>query len=176
MNMIITNTVAEDLGVLEELFLHAIQYQQTKTGNSWQEMNRPLIEREIREQLHWKILETGQIACFFSVAYTDRLIWGEKDADPSIYLHRIVTNPAFRGKGYVKHILSWAGEFGRSNGKQYVRLDTDMDNRRLNEYYRECGFVFCGIKQFHDENDPTIPRHYLRSGLSLFEKRIDQHT
>lgn len=170
--MLITNTVAGDLDVLEELFRQAIQYQQTKTANSWHGMNRPLIEQEIRERMHWKIVEADQIACFFSVLYSDRLIWDEKDADPSIYLHRIVTNPSFRGKGYVKHILAWAEEFGRANGKQYVRLDTGRDNRRLNDYYRECGFVFCGIKQFDDENNPAIPRHYLGSGLSLFEKRI----
>jgi predicted GNAT family N-acyltransferase len=171
--MLITHTTIEDLDVLEDLFGLAIQYQQSRSGHSWRGMNRPLIEKEIREGYHWKIVEEGRIACFFSIAFNDRLVWDERDADPSIYLHRIVTNPAFRGREYVKHIVAWAEAFGRAAQKQWVRLDTGRDNERLNAYYLQCGFVFCGIKQFEDDGDPSVPKHYLGSGLSLFEKKID---
>jgi ribosomal protein S18 acetylase RimI-like enzyme len=171
--MLITHTTIEDLNVLEELFNLAIQYQQSKSSHYWRGMNRALIETEIREQLHWKIIEEDQIACFFSIAFNDRLIWDERDADPSVYLHRIVTNPAFRGRGYVKHIVAWAEVFGRAAQKKWVRLDTSRDNERLNAYYQQCGFVFCGIKRFEDESDPSIPRHYLGSGLSLYELPIN---
>ena len=170
--MTITHTTIEDLDTLEALFGLAIQYQQSKSGHFWRGMNRPLIEKEIREQLHWKIMEENQIACFFSIAFNDRLVWDERDADPSIYLHRIVTNPAFRGKGYVKQIVDWAEAFGRATHRQWVRLDTGLDNERLNAYYRQCGFLFCGIKQFDNDSDPSVPRHYLGSGLSLYERPI----
>jgi GNAT superfamily N-acetyltransferase len=170
--MTITHTTIEDLGVLEELFGLAIQYQQSKSSHFWRGMNRPLIEKEIREHLHWKIVDDDQVACFFSIAFNDRLIWDARDAEPSVYLHRIVTNPRFRGRGYVKHIVAWAEAFGRALGKQWVRLDTGRDNAKLNAYYQECGFVFCGIKQFDDDGDPSIPRHYLGSGLSLYERPI----
>jgi ribosomal protein S18 acetylase RimI-like enzyme len=170
--MTFTHTVPDDLEVLEELYRLAIEYQRTRTANPWQGMNRPLIEKEIHGQLHWKIIEEDRIASFFSVAFSDRLVWDERDADPSIYLHRIVTNPSFRGRGYVKHIVAWAEEVGRAMGKHYIRLDTGRDNRRLNAYYSECGLEFCGIKQFDDTGDPAVPRHYLGSGLSLFERKI----
>ncbi|HXB95440.1 MAG TPA: GNAT family N-acetyltransferase [Puia sp.] len=170
--MTFTHTVPEDLEVLEELYRLAIEYQRTRTANPWQGMNRPLIEKEIHEQLHWKIIDEGCIASFFSVAFSDRLVWDERDADPSIYLHRIVTNPSFRGRGYVKHIVAWAEDFGRAMGKLYIRLDTGRDNQRLNAYYSECGFKFSGVKQFDDPGDPAVPRHYLGSGLSLYERKI----
>ena len=142
--MTITHTTIEDLDILEDLFGLAIQYQQSKSSNSWHGMNRMLIENEIRENLHWKIVEEDQIACFFSIAFNDRLVWDDRDAEPSIYLHRIVTNPTFRGKGYVKHIVAWAEAYGRTAGMHWVRLDTHRDNERLNAYYQQCGFVFCG--------------------------------
>ena len=170
--MTIVPTDIADLGELEKLYALAIEYQRSRTANPWQGMNKPLIEKEIAGRLHWKIMEKDTIACFFSIAFTDRMVWDERDADPSIYLHRIVTNPDFRGKGYVRHIVAWAEEYGRSMGKDYVRLDTGRDNRRLNEYYRECGFEYRGIKQFPDDADPAVPRHYLGSGLSLFERKI----
>jgi ribosomal protein S18 acetylase RimI-like enzyme len=168
----ITLSTLQDLNRIEELFHLAIQYQKTRSGNAWHGMDRNLIEYEIRNHLHWKILEAGEIACFFSIALTDRLVWEQRDEEPSVYLHRIVTNPVFRGRGYVQQILSWAEEFGRERQLQYVRLDTNRDNQRLNDYYREVGFELCGFRKFEDGSDPAIPRHYLGSGLSLFEKRI----
>ena len=170
--MDIINTTTGDLEVLQELFNQAIQYQLSKSSNAWHGMNRTLIEQEIREKLHWKVVEEGQIACCFSIAFTDRMVWDERDADPSIYLHRIVTNPVFRGRGYVRQIVAWAETFGRAGGKRFIRLDTNRDNQRLNDYYQECGFVFCGFKQFSDDSDLSVPRHYLGSGLSLYEKAI----
>jgi ribosomal protein S18 acetylase RimI-like enzyme len=170
--MNIINTTTADLEILQELFGQAIQYQLSKSVNAWHGMNRALIEQEIREKLHWKVVEEGQIACCFSLAFTDRMVWDERDVDPSIYLHRIVTNPAFRGRGYVRQIVGWAEDFGRARGKRFIRLDTNRDNQRLNAYYQECGFVFCGFKQFSDASDLSVPRHYLGSGLSLYEKAI----
>lgn len=170
--MTIIPTDIADLGELEKLYALAIEYQRSKTANPWRGMNRPLIEKEIADGMHWKIVEDDAIACFFSIAFTDRMVWDERDVDPSIYLHRIVTNPRFRGKRYVRHIVAWAEEYGRSMGKQFIRLDTGRDNQRLNDYYRECGFEYRGIKQFPDDTDPAVPRHYLGSGLSLFERKI----
>ena len=168
-------TTTGDLPLIRELFSAAIQYQKLKFGKHWHGMNEILVEEEIRERLHWKILDEDQIGAFFSIAYTDALVWDEKDADPAIYLHRIVTNPAFRGKSYVRHITAWAESHGRDAGKLFVRLDTDRENVKLNAYYQECGYVFCGIKKFDDDdNNPLIPRHYLGPGLSLYERKIIQ--
>jgi ribosomal protein S18 acetylase RimI-like enzyme len=164
----------DDLPVIRELFEKAIEYQSVKFGKHWQGLNEPQLVREIGHRLHWKIVETDVIAAFFSIAFTDGLIWEERDADPAIYLHRIVTNPAYRGRGYVGAITAWAENFGRAAGKLFVRLDTDVDNSRLNKYYRECGYVFCGVKKFtnKDRANSDIPLHYFGSGLSLFERAI----
>src|SRR6201996_822759 len=83
-SMIITNTVFADLDTLDALFDEAIAYQRSRfPSHVWQKMNRPLITREIEEKLHWKIMEEGQIAGFFSMLYTDAMVWDERDADPS---------------------------------------------------------------------------------------------
>ncbi|MBS1497416.1 MAG: hypothetical protein JSU03_06735 [Bacteroidetes bacterium] len=60
------------------------------------------------------------ICCIFATAYNDPIIWGQKDEAPSIYLHRIVTNPVFRGKNYVLNIIDWAKEFGAKHQKKYI--------------------------------------------------------
>jgi ribosomal protein S18 acetylase RimI-like enzyme len=170
--LIITESTLDDVPEIRDLFAAAIEYQKTKSGNPWRGLNEPGLINEISNRLHWKILEGNRIAAFFSIAFTDRLIWDERDADPAIYLHRIVTNPAFRGRGYVNAITDWAEAYGREAGKLFIRLDTDRDNARLNAYYQQCGYTNCGIKTFHDTNNPLIPKHYFGSGLSLYEKPI----
>ena len=162
----------DDVPAIRELFGAAIDYQKQKFGKHWHGINEAELVKEIAGQLHWKIMEEDRIAAFFSIAFTDALIWEERDADPAIYLHRIVTNPAFRGRRYVNAITGWAEAYGREAGKAFIRLDTDRDNTRLNAYYQECGYQFCGIKIFHDHDNPAIPKHYFGSGLSLYERRI----
>jgi len=169
-----TPTTIDDLPVIRELFAAAIAYQKVKFGKHWHGLNEAQLLSEIDNHLHWKIVETDAIGAFFSIAFTDELIWEERDSEPAVYLHRIVTNPLYRGKGYVGAITNWAENFGRAAGKRFVRLDTDVDNSRLNVYYREHGYVFCGVKKFTDKDraNINIPLHYFGSGLSLFERAI----
>lgn len=174
--MIITQSIPDDVPVIRELFAAAIEYQKQKVDNHWHELNEAGLVKEIAEQLHWKIMEKDRIAAFFSIAFTDALIWDERDADPAIYLHRIVTNPSFRGRGYVGAITDWAEAYGGEAGKAFVRLDTDRNNTRLNAYYQQCGYTFCGTKTFHDTSNPLIPKHYFGAGLSLYEKPIGKRT
>ncbi|HET6255788.1 MAG TPA: GNAT family N-acetyltransferase [Puia sp.] len=171
-----TPTTIEDLPVIRELYVAAIEYQKIKFGKHWYGLNEPGLIREIGERLHWKIMEGDRIAAFFSICFTDALVWDERDADPAIYLHRIVTNPDFRGRGYVARITAWAEAYGREAGLRFVRLDTNRSNTRLNAYYQQCGYTFCGVKIFHDTNNPLIPKHYLFDGLSLYEKPISELT
>lgn len=171
-SMNIIPSASDDIPEIRRLFYAAIEFQKTKTENPWRGLNDAALIREIENGLHWKIKEADQIAAFFSIAFTDQLIWDEWDADPAIYLHRIVTNPEFRGRGYVTAITDWAEAFGREAGKVFIRLDTGRDNVRLNAYYQQCGYTFCGFKTFDDPTNPLIPQHYFGSGLSLYEKRI----
>ena len=46
--------------------------------------------------------------CVWTVAFSDPLIWEEKNKDAAIYIHRIATNKKHRGHHYVKNIVTWA--------------------------------------------------------------------
>ena len=88
-----------------------------------------------------------------------------------MYIHRIVTNPEFRGRGYVRAITGWSIEHARSRGLRFVRMDTWGDNLKLIDYYRDCGFRFLGLTTAMES--PSMPKHYKGIELSLFE--IDLH-
>ena len=120
---IVPSTIT-DLDIIFSLFNHAIHYQKRNGFDIWPQFRTQLVETEILENRHWKILDGNTIVCVFSVLYNDPIIWKDKDSDPSIYLHRIAVNPLFKGKGIMMVIKQWTIEHAKEKKKKYVRMDT----------------------------------------------------
>ncbi len=102
--------------------------------------------------------------------FTDPLIWEEKNNDPSVYIHRIATNPAFRGRNLVEQIVTWSKTYAKQHAKQFVRLDTVGKNEGLIAYYQKCGFRFLGLSTLN--NTEGLPAHYHNATVTLFELKV----
>ncbi|MBL7804884.1 MAG: GNAT family N-acetyltransferase [Saprospiraceae bacterium] len=159
-----------DIDAIFVLYDHAIAHQKAVSDQYWLPFERARVEAELAAGCIWKIVVEGQIACVFLVAYSDPHIWGERDRDPSVYLHRIATNPDFRGRNFVAAIVEWAKHHGRALGKKYLRLDTWADNLRLKTLYEHCGFRFLGVER--PANPAALPSHYSTVVLGMFEMEI----
>ena len=167
---IITATTS-DFDLIFDLYDKAIEFQKTVFDKHWLGFDADLVRREIDENRLWKIQVGGETACIFSVAYEDPIIWGEGSDDSAIYIHRIVTNPDFRGRGYVKAIAEWARAHAHENALRYIRMDTWGDNLKLRQYYTACGFEYKGVVT--PAKSPTLPKHYSGISLGLFEIDIE---
>jgi ribosomal protein S18 acetylase RimI-like enzyme len=165
--MQILSSEPNDLSAIFELYDEAVAYQKTKFNKHWLPFDKAMVEREIAEKKQWKIMEEGAMACIFAIAYEDPFIWKEKNKDPAIYIHRIVTHPAWHGRHYVKAIIDWAKVHAAENGKQFIRMDTWGDNVKLKDYYVNSGFNFLGT--ITPEPTDKLPQHYSAIFLSLFE-------
>lgn len=169
--MHIINSTDKDTAAIFDLYDKAIAYQKTKWKKHWQPFDQEMVRKEIEKQRQWKILdENNNILCIFATTFNDPDIWEEKDKEPSIYLHRIVTNPDFRGGKYVQYIIEWAKVYGKANGRQFIRMDTWGDNQQLIEYYKSCGFNYLGV--FTPSKTEALPKHYSDISLSFFEIKI----
>jgi GNAT superfamily N-acetyltransferase len=166
----ITNSIPADLPFIFQLFDSAIEYQRKNGYQLWPRFSEQLIETEIKENRHWKIMEGETISCIFSVMYNDPVIWGEKDKDPAVYLHRITINPSYKGRNMMSLIKSWAIEHAREKGKKYLRMDTWGRNENLRNYYIRSGFSYIG-QQYLKETE-GLPSHYGGNELSLFEIEV----
>lgn len=167
---VILNSIPADIDTIFSLYDDAVAYQKTKFNKHWLPFDRTMVEKEIEESRQWKILEDDAVACIFAIAYEDPFIWGEKNADPAIYIHRIVTSPSFKGRNYVKKIIEWAKDHARQKEKKFIRMDTWGDNEELISYYKNCGFDYLGsITPAATEN---LPKHYSSIFLGLFEIKL----
>ena len=169
----ILNSTRDDIGTIFNLYDAAIAFQKIKFNKHWLGFDASLIEREVDESRQFKLVAGETVVCIFAITFNDALIWGEHEKSPAVYIHRIVTHPAYHGNGYVKNIVQWAVQYARENGSAFVRMDTWGDNQKLIDYYTNCGFRFIGLS--HVIQDDTLPRHYQGNRLSLFEIAVEDH-
>ena len=124
----------------------------------WPSFEKSFIENEINEERQWKIIIDNVIVCNWTIAFEDKEIWGDKDKNDSIYIHRICNNPNFRGNRYIDKIVEWSIQYAKRKGKRFIRLDTLGNNTKLIEHYTLAGFIFLGMLRLTDT--ATLPRHY----------------
>ncbi|WP_406825059.1 GNAT family N-acetyltransferase [Pedobacter sp. KACC 23697] len=166
MQLQVQNSLSADIDTIFGFYNMAIAHQKKVFNKHWQGFSREMVQTEIDENRQYKILADGTVACVFAVTFNDQLIWGERDHD-AIYIHRIVTHPAFRGYSFVKEIIKWAKVFAAENGIKFIRMDTWADNEKLLAYYTGCGFDYVGVVSM--EKTDGLPKHYEGISLSLFE-------
>lgn len=165
--MIIKNSELQDISEILRLYEIGRDLQKTKGVVLWPRFEEKLIETEIVENRQWKILIDNQIACIWATTFSDPQIWEERNTDPSVYIHRIVTNPIFRGQNLVEEIVKWSKKYAQENRKEFVRMDTVGENMGLINYYQKCGFDFLGLLKL--KNTANLPAHYHHATVSLFQ-------
>ncbi len=170
--MEILNCEVTDVPEILSLYEAARNLQTLRKAVVWPVFDEFFIEKEINEQRQWKLVSNDRIACNWAISFYDKEIWGDKDQDNSIYIHRICTLPGLYGNRYIDTLVAWAKTYARSLGKRFVRLDTLGNNTKLIEHYTSAGFEFLGI--FRLEDTTNLPGHYQQEpNCCLFEIDLD---
>lgn len=170
-DMTIKPSTLNDLGEITRLYELARNVQQMKGAVAWPIFNRVMIETDISENRQWKITIDNQVACVWTTTFQDPQIWEERNQDPSVYIHRIATNPMFKGLNLVSEIVEWARDYAAKNKKMFIRMDTVGENKGLIAYYQKCGFDFLGLLTL--KNTEGLPAHYINATVSLFQLSLD---
>lgn len=163
------NSTDQDLEEIFRLYHSATEFQKRRfPENQWPEFDQNLILKEIEEGRQFKIVINNEIACIWAITYSDPIIWKNDDGKSAIYIHRIATNPDFRGNNFVQVIVDWAKDFAKD--KQFIRMDTCGNNAQLIQHYTHCGFNFLGIEKLKDATG--LPAHYQNADVCYFEIRL----
>lgn len=168
--MTATQSDESDIEEIFSLYRIATQLMRDKGVTAWPEFDRDMVTTELKEGRQWKILVDGKVACVWAVTYSDPEIWGSRNADPAIYIHRIATHPDFRGRGFVSHIVKWAMDYAGAKGLRFIRMDTVGQNHGLIDHYCKHGFSFLGLSKLEDT--ANLPAHYHHATVSLFQIEV----
>ncbi len=171
--MKITNSDLNDLPTIFDLYRIATGYMKSKNQVAWPEFQEELVVEAIEEKKQWKLVMDNEIACIWTITFRDELIWGA-DVEPAMYIHRIATNPEFRGRNLVKHLVDWADGYCIENKLKYIRMDTVGFNKGLIGHYEKHGFTFLGTKELGNTNG--LPEHYREGPVCLFQRDVRKAT
>lgn len=166
--MNIQNATTGDIAEIFRLYAIASAYQKSiKAVVVWPVFDPELVITEIAESRQWKLMMGDDVACIWATTFSDPQIWEERNSDKAIYIHRIATNPNYRGHNFVATIVAWAKGFAKENQLNFVRLDTIGNNTKLIEHYTKAGFDFLGMFELKDTKG--LPDHYHYLPACLFQ-------
>lgn len=168
----IANTTEEDLDFVFWLFDEAIKYQRKNNYPVWKGYDKNTLQNEVNELKQYKIVIDDEIAMIFSVIYSDKLLWREKDNDNAIYLHRIVVNPKYKGRKLFGVLLEWAIEHSHQKGARFIRMDTWGDNPNIRAYYQGYGFKF--IETYTTPDSEQLPVPHRNIFVALLELELSE--
>lgn len=166
--MEIHNSTKEDISEIFRLYKLATDLQKIKfPENHWPQFDEVMVTTEVAEKRQFKLVIEDKIACVWAITYNDPQIWEDADNDSSIFIHRIATNPDFRGNNFVKIIVTWAINLAKQQNKEFIRMDTCGKNEGLITHYENCGFKFLRTKKLKNTSD--LPSHYNNVDVCFFE-------
>lgn len=167
----VINTEAGDLQEIFELFEHSIKYQEKKGYPVWRNYDKNTIIKDIEDKNQYKLVVDSKTAIVFSVRYADKVIWRALDTGNSIYIHRIVVNPEFKGQRLFGTILDWVIEHSKQKGISSIRMDTWAANPTIINYYKSFGFAF--IENYTTPDSEELPVHNRNLALTLLEFKLN---
>jgi ribosomal protein S18 acetylase RimI-like enzyme len=166
----VINTEISDLDQIFQLFEHSINYQERNGYPVWRNYDRNAIVEDIAKKSQYKVVMDAKIAIVFSVCYSDQVIWRDLDDGNSIYLHRIVVNPEFKGQKLFGRILDWVIEHSKQKGLANIRMDTWAANPKIIDYYKSFGFAF--VENYTTPDSIQLPAHNRNLALALLEYKL----
>jgi hypothetical protein len=166
----VKQTEMSDLSLIFSLFDQSIQYQEKHGYPTWRNYDQHAIINDIENGNQYKVIIDTTPAIIFSVCYSDKIIWRDREKGDALYLHRIVVNPTLKGQKLFGIILDWSVNHGREKGLQNVRMDTWAANPTIIDYYKSFGFKF--IENYTTPDSSDLPVHNRNLGLTLLEYKI----
>ncbi len=159
----------DDLENIKELLVQAGKWLREKGLKQWDYYVHDLdgntaeviesIERGSTYLLRDGQVNAGTITVEDSPGEWDRGVWDDDAAgDDAVYVHRLVVNRSYAGRGLGAKLLNWAENHAAKQGKTRLRLDCLASNKSLNDYYKQI-YQFKGISPYF-------------GGHSKYEKRI----
>ena len=167
----IINTEDADLAFIYHLFEEAIVYHKRNGYPVWRGYDKAVLDKDRAEKRQYKIMIDGEISFLFSVCYSDEFVWRERNAEPAIYMHRMVVNPKYKGRKLAKTAFDWAKEEAFKKGIKRIRLDTWADNPQIIDYYKSFGFNF--VEYFSTPDTPDLPLQQRGNEVILLEMRLN---
>jgi len=105
------------------------------------------IERQVSQGWVHVVREEHNLVATVTVVPEDPIVWGHRP-EPAGYVHQLMVDRRWGGKGLGAALLVWAETHITETGRALARLDCLRSNLRLRAYYETAGYRLVGYKDF----------------------------
>lgn len=112
--------------------------------------NKETIRRDVLEHKGYVVKADGVIAGYMYIDFSgepayDRIDGKWTSNEPYAVVHRMALRQQFRGIGLTDTFFTLIEKFCLAQNVRYIRMDTDMPNKRMQHVLEKNGFRQCGI-------------------------------
>ncbi|WP_232462493.1 GNAT family N-acetyltransferase [Bordetella genomosp. 9] len=145
----VRSATENDLSILTTIRNDATAYKLSRKDLAWGRNEWTLeAARQALEQGGLHVIEqNGMPAGMLSLSWQDDEHWG-RQAPNAGYVHGLSIRDGFRGLGLGVYAINWCADVVRANDRQRLRLDCEVTNTSLCNYYESLGFARVGTKPF----------------------------
>lgn len=171
--MLVRAATTADLPAIRAAYVQGREIQLRSGLGSWIVFSDAHITNEIEHELLYCAQDGDTFVGVFSIAWSDPLIWAERERGEHLYLHRISKAAGYARPGFFAAIVSWGESIARSKGLHGLRMDTWAINVPLVDYYKSFGFAHVETRRI--PKDPRLSPHYHGIDLALLERPLTPH-
>jgi ribosomal protein S18 acetylase RimI-like enzyme len=150
----VRKAIAEDAATLAQIRNEAVAYKLGRGDFAWGKNG--WTEAIALESLNladvYVIEQDGVPVAMMSLSWQDEKFWGPQAPDAG-YVHGLSVRDGFHGLGLGRFAIDWCTDQVRLHGRDYLRLDCDMENAKLCAYYESLGFKKVAIKPMPELGD-----------------------
>jgi len=160
-----------DLQIVLDLIGEATNWLQSRGIDQWR---KPWPTREERDERVWKSLCDGTtwllwdgpipVATLTTCRQAHPKLWKElEQAEPAVYVHRLVVCRKYAGRRIGARLLDWAAtRAAQEFGALWVRVDVWNTNKALHAYYERLGFRYVRRADYEDCPATTLFERAIR--------------
>ena len=149
------DTVSRAMAIL----ISGREFQRKEGFTQWSDdyPSRSLLEEDVRLGRGYFLTVAGKFAAYLCIdpagdaSYADiRGAWHTEE--PYAVVHRMAFDAAFRGRGLSDRAFRLIAEHCRALGARSLRIDTGVENTRMQHVLEKCGFTYAGLVFFEGED------------------------
>lgn len=112
-----------------------------------------ILKEDIKNEKGYVIKADGELAAYMCIDFDGEPAYdnieGQWNADrPFAVVHRMAISERFRGKGLTGEAFKLIEELCIEKNVDYIRMDTDFPNKRMQHVMTKNGFKHCGVIEF----------------------------
>lgn len=143
--------MTSDLNLILDMIEEAADWLRAKGSSQW---NRPWPNEKERDARVGRGLTVGRtwiveddgipIATITCAPDANPTLWTRSEqADPAVYVSRLVVSRSYAGQGIGAELIDWAGRWAAHQyGAQWIRIDVWTTNIAVHSYYERLSFWF----------------------------------